>query len=267
MTKPYATARILRTPSFRNPASTLLPLCATACALALTTAPAHAAPGTGEEVYGATVEAKEIEVETRYGQLTGGPQGGEDNARLEVSYGVTSDLSLALTGEFERDAGQSRKARALGLEAVYHFAHIGAWDFAGYGELEKGLSGNANSVETKLLAQRRSGLWDFRFNLIGEKPLRQTDPMVFSYATSIDRSVARNLRLGVTAFGDLGTVHTLLPSAEHYVGPVTKWRIPMADADGDDDNGIIIEAGYLFAAGATTRQTTGQWRLNVELEM
>ena len=240
---------------------------ALALATALAATPALAAPGTGEEVYGATVEAHEIEVETRYGQLTGGPDGGADNARLEISYGVTGNLSLAAVGEFEREAGQSRKARALGLEAVYHFAHVGHWDFAGYAEFEHGFSGSPDAVETKLLAQRRSGPWDLRFNLIGEKPLRASDPMGFSYATSIDRSVAPNLRLGITAFGDLGTVHSLLPRAEHYVGPVTKLRIPMADADGDNDKGIIIEAGYLFAAGATAHQTTGQFRLNVEFEM
>ena len=240
---------------------------ATALATALAATPALAAPGTGEEVYGATVEAHEIEVETRYGQLTGGPDGGADNARLEISYGVTGNLSLAAVGEFEREAGQSRKARALGLEAVYHFAHVGHWDFAGYAEFEHGFSGSPDAVETKLLAQRRSGLWDIRFNLISEKPLRASEPMAFSYATSVDRAIARNLRLGVTAFGDLGTVHTLLPRAEHYVGPVAKLRIPMKDDDGDDDKGVIIEAGYLFAAGATTHLATGQFRLNIELEM
>ena len=39
-----------------------------ACAISATTAtPALAAPGAGNEVYGATVEAHEIELETRYG--------------------------------------------------------------------------------------------------------------------------------------------------------------------------------------------------------
>ena len=253
--------------SATTPARLRLFAAAGALTLAATATPALAAPGLGEEVYGATVEANEVELEARYGQLTGGPDAGADNARLEAAYGLTSNLSLALVGEFEREAGQPLKARALGMEAVYHFAHVGNWDFAAYGEYEHGFSGSPDAVETKLLAQRRSGPWDLRFNLIGEKPLRASDPMGFSYATSIDRSVAPNLRLGITAFGDLGTVHSLLPRAEHYVGPVTKLRIPMADADGDNDKGIIIEAGYLFAAGATAHQTTGQFRLNVEFEM
>ena len=244
-------------------------LAATALALATTlaAAPALASPGTGEEVYAATVDAHEVEIEARYGQLTGGPDGGADNARLEVAYGVTGNLSLAAVGELEREAQGPRKARALGLEAVYHFARLGGWDLAGYAEFEHGFSGSPDAVETKLLVQRRTGRWDIRFNLISEKPLRATKPRAVSYATSVDRAVARNLRLGITAFGDLGTVHTLLPRAEHYLGPVAKLRIPMKDDDGDDDKGVVIEAGYLFAAGATTHQTTGQFRLNVELEL
>ena len=86
-------------------------------------APAHAAPGAGEEVYAATVEPGEWELEARYGRLAGGPDTGEDNLRLEAGYGVTGRLHLAAVGEFEREGAGPHKATAFAIEAVYHLAH------------------------------------------------------------------------------------------------------------------------------------------------
>ena len=239
-----------------------LAACALACA-----SPAQAAPGLGEEVYGATVEAHEIELEARYGQLTGGPDGGSDNLRLEAAYGVTNKLALATVVEFEREPAGPRKATHLGFEAVYHLGRVAGVDVAAYQEFEFGLNGDPNGSETKLLIQKRSGLWDLRFNLIGEKPFDSTEPLEFSYAASADVAVAPRLRLGVTGFGNLGSFRQFGPAREHYLGPVAKFRIPLPDDDGDDDKGVVIEAGYLFAVGATGQQTNGQFRLNLELEL
>ena len=230
---------------------------------------ALASPGIGEEVYGTQIETHEIELEARYGQLSGGPEGGNDNARFEASYGVTKNLALATVIEFEREGPGSRKATHLGFEAVYRLGRVAGIDVAAYQEFELGLNGNADASETKLLLQKRTGLWDIRFNLIGEKHLAAHEPLEFGYAASADVAVAKRLRLGLAAFGDLGTVDHFGPAAEHYVGPIAKFRFPRADpdGDGDDEGGFVIEAGYLFAVGATTRQTSGQFRLNLELEL
>ena len=77
---------------------------AVACAApALADSPAPlSAPGLGEEVYGATVEAHEFELESRYGMLTGGSADGQQNARVEGEYGVNANLAVAVMGEFER---------------------------------------------------------------------------------------------------------------------------------------------------------------------
>jgi hypothetical protein len=235
------------------------------CAGAAT--PALAAPGLGEEVYGATVEKGEVELEARYGNLSGGPSAGDDNMRFEAGYGVTHNLSLSAVVELERADGEPRKVTHLGLEAVYHLGRVAGVDVAAYQEFEFGLNGDPNGSETKLLLEKRSRIWDLRFNLIGEKPFDSHEPLGLSYAASADAAVSRRLRLGVTAFGDLGTFHHFAPAAEHYAGPVAKYRIPMFDRDGDDDKGIVIEAGYLFALGATRQQTNGQFRLNLEFEL
>ena len=49
--------------------------------------------------------------------------------------------------------------------------------------------------------------------------------------------------------------------------PAAKVRPKDSDGDNDGDEGLVIEAGYLFAAGATSQSTNGQFRLNLELEM
>ena len=90
---------------------------ALACAL-----PGHAfasAPGMGDEVYGATVEKGEAEIEARYGALDGGPDDGEDVLKLEVkndarlsfmtqttlSVDDTSDVIDALRARFPKIVG------------------------------------------------------------------------------------------------------------------------------------------------------------------
>ena len=238
-----------------------------ACAISATAlAPALAAPGAGNEVYGATVEAHEIELETRYGVLTGGPDKGADNFRLEAGYGVNSHLKLAVVGEFEKEPGGTRKATHLGFEAVAPLGKLAGINVAAYAEYELGLNGTSNSVEAKLLLQKRPGPWDARFNLIGEKPLQSGQPLQLSYAASVDRSVAKFLRLGITGFGELGTFSHFLPTAEHYIGPELKFRIPLGDrdGDGDEDRGIWIQPSFLFPLGAARESSTGQFRLNLE---
>ncbi|MBU6267848.1 MAG: hypothetical protein KGN34_09930 [Sphingomonadales bacterium] len=244
----------------RRPGRACLLLLAAPATLALA-APAHAAPGLGDEVYAATVEPGEFELETRYGVLTGGPASGEDNFRLEAGYGVNGHLRVAVVGEWEKAAGGPRQATHAGIEAVYHVARIGGIDVAAYGEYELGFHGESDGVEAKLLLQRRTRIWDLRLNLIAEKPLDATAPTEFAYATSADVAVSDNLRLGATAFGELGTGHRLFPYGEHYFGPSAKLRVPLAG------HNLRIETGYLFAIAKARDDARGQIRLNLELEM
>jgi len=223
--------------------------------------PALAAPGLGEEVYAATVEPKEIELEARTGILAGGTDAGEDNFRLEAGYGINGHLRAAAVVEFEKEPGSVNKATHAGVELVANVAHIGGIDVAVYGEYELGFHGDSDGVEAKLLLERRTRLWDFRLNLVAEKPLDAAAPTEFGYAVSADTSVAENLRLGVTAFGELGTVHRFAPYAEHFVGPSAKFHLHGIA------NGVWLETGYLFAIGKAREGTKGQFRLNLELEL
>ena len=221
---------------------------------------ALAAPGLGEEIYGATVEPGEWEIESRFGVLAGGTDAGENNFRLEAGYGITGHTRLAAVAEFEKEPGSPRKLEAIGFEVVQNIARMGPIDVAIYGEYEA-VRGGADAVETKLLLEHRGRLTDVRFNLIAAKPLVSGAPVALGYAASADVSVGEGVRLGASAFGDLGTFRTFAPYAEHFVGPTAKFRI---DGLGRP---LKLETGYLFALGAARADAKGMFRLNIELEL
>jgi hypothetical protein len=88
------------------------------------------------------------------------------------------------------------------------------------------------------------------------------------YAASADVAVAKQLRLGIAAYGNLGTFSQFAPAAEHFAGPVAKIRLLTSDPDGDGDDhgGLTLSTGYLFALGATKDQTDGQVQVKLEME-
>jgi hypothetical protein len=212
---------------------------------------AHAAPGLGDKIYGATVEKGVTEFEARYGRLMGDEADGEDALKLEVSHGFSSRFYGALVGEFEREANEDRELEALAVEGIYTLGQVGGIDTALYGEYEVGLHG-PDKIETKLLLQKRAGEFDGRLNLIAEKPLNG-EPVELGYAASADVEALGELRLGAAAFGDV-THH------EHFAGPVIKAEVEHLFGGGE----LEIETGYLFAIGRARDETNGQFRLLLE---
>lgn len=213
---------------------------------------AHAAPGLGDKVYGATVEAGVTEFEARYGRLMGDEADGEDVLKLEVSHGFSSRFYGALVGEFEREANEDRELEALAVEGIYTLGQVAGIDTAVYGEYEAGLHG-PDKMETKLLLQKRAGEFDGRLNLIAEKELNG-EPIELGYAASADVETIGEFRLGAAAFGDL-------THGEHFAGPVAKFEIEHLPGRGE----LGLETGYLFALGKSRDETDGQFRLLLEL--
>ncbi len=225
----------------------------------LAATPALADPGMADEVYGATIEPGETEVEANWGRLAGGIDDGEDALKLEAAHSVNDRLRLAVLGEFEREPGERRKLESFSGEAIYSLGRAGGIDFALYGEYEVGVHG-ADKVETKLLAERRSGPWDFRLNLVAEKELAHGEPVEFEYAALADVAAAGELRLGVEAFGELGSTRLFLPRAKHFLGPAARIEIEGLGPE------IGLRAGYLFPLGAARDDSHGQARVGLELE-
>lgn len=231
--------------------------------LLLTGGTALAAPGVGEKVYGARVEAGLSEFEARYGRLMGKADDGEDGLVLEAAHGFSDRFYGAALVEFEREPGTSRRVEAIAVEGIYALGHIDGLgiDAALYGEYEVGMHG-ADKVETKLLLQKTVGGFDGRLNLIAEKALHQGERVEVGYVASADYAVVGDFRAGVAAFGELGDFHRFAPHAEHFVGPIVKTELEGLPGKGE----LEIETGYLFALDRARDDTRGQFRLLLEYE-
>lgn len=221
---------------------------------------AHAAPGLGGEVYGATVEPGEVEIELRSGVLTGGADAGENVVKAEVGYGITGHTRIAAVAEFEKEPGSPRRLEAVAFEVVQNVGRIGPIDVALYGEYEI-VRGGSDEGEAKLLLQYRGRALDLRLNLIAGKELATANKVELGYAASADYAVSENARVGLAAFGGLGTFANFAPRAEHFVGPNFKFHT------GALGRPLKIETGYLFAFGAAKDDAKGMVRLNLELEL
>ena len=231
--------------------------------LMMTATSAMAAPGVGEKVYGATIDPGLTEVEARYGQLQGGPDGGENGLVLELAHGFSKKFYAAALVELEEEPGHGREVEAVSFEAITPLGRIDALklDVAFYGEYEIVRHG-ADAFETKLLLEHRAGAFDSRLNLKAAKTLESGRPLAFGYAASADWATVGEFRLGLAAFGDLGTTGHFLPHAEHFAGPIVKTELEHLPGKSD----LEIEAGYLRAFGAARNDADGQWRLLLEWE-
>ncbi len=216
--------------------------------------PALAAPGLGQNIYGAEVKSGETEVEVRFDSLNGGADHGEDVLKLGIEHGVSDRLKLGINAEIEQEPGASHQAEELAFEAIYRVGSAGGVHFALYGEYGVGLNGHADKVETKLIVQSKPGSWDLRFNLIGQKKLETGRQFELGYAVSADTAVAGDLRLGVEVFGELGA------NERHFAGPLAKIEIEGLGPE------VGLSAGYLFALGNARNDTSGQFRLGVKIE-
>ena len=142
---------------------------------------------------------------------------------------------------------------------IYALGRLGGIDVAVYGEYEIGFLG-PDKVETKLLLQSRTGPWDLRLNVIAEKALTAGEPVELGYAASVDHALVGDVRIGVQAYGKLGTFRDFAPREAHFVGPVAKFEIEGLGPE------LGVELGYLFALGAAKDDASGQFRLRLELE-
>ncbi len=231
-----------------------------AAPLLVLASPALAAPGLGDEVYGATYQKGTSEFEARYGALNGGWDSGEEALKLEAAHVPLKNLRVAAQVEIEREPGGQRHVTEASVEVVYTLGRAAGIDFAVYGEYAKGFRGGPDALEAKLILERRSGPFDARLNLVAERPLVSGERIALSYAASADMQVVGDVRAGVAAFGDLGTFHRFAPRAEHFLGPIVKGEV---EALGPE---LEIEAGYLFPLAAARDNSRGQFRLIVSLE-
>jgi hypothetical protein len=229
---------------------------------------AAAEPGLANKVYAPYVRNGLTEVEVRGGRFTGGAANGESALVVELERGISDRISLAVLAEFEDHPGEARKLDAVAVEGVVYIGQIPGLgvDVGGYLEYEQRIHNESGAAEAKLLLARRAGPFEGLLNLIAVQPLTDRDgegAMEFGYAAQGTMRAARGLKLGVQAFGDLGTNRSFGGRQAHFVGPMANWEIRPAWLKGGE---LEFEVAYLAAVGPARDDTDGQLRLTVEWE-
>jgi hypothetical protein len=229
---------------------------------------AAADPRLDEKVYDPYIENHTAELEIRNGQEIGGDLGGERTTVLEGEYGLNDRVSLALVGSFAHAPGQGTDFSGIGLEGVVYLGRVPKLgiDTGLYLEYSKGLNGEDDAAEAKLLLAKTAGRFQGLVNFIIERPLGVPSGESYSsygYAASVSWLVAGQLRLGAEAFGDLGDDHHFLSGPQGaYLGPQIKWegRPKFSPVD------IVVDAGWLKSIGADRLEAKSQARIAIEFE-
>lgn len=260
-------------------------------ALAMTAASggAKADPRLDEKVYDPYVEANVLELEVRSAGLLDAPPGEAESASvLELEYGLSRNLSLALVGVAGREPGAGTRWRDVGVEAVWEMGRIPKLgvDTGLYLEYGHGLNGEPDSLEGKLLLAKRAGRFEGLLNLIVERPLNAPageNYATYGYAASATWRTVGSLRLGGEVLGNLASDHGFRGHQGAYAGPQLKWALrPFGGKDLDDDDDgdeldltpaarrpkweIQVDAGWLAAIGSARGEAGSQARVGIELE-
>jgi hypothetical protein len=239
-------------------------LLAAAAGLASTTA--WADPRLDEKVYSPYVQNGVVELEVRTAGQNGGATGGDTTTVIETEYGVNDRLSLALISSIQRAPGERVRFTSIGLEGVAYIGQIPKLgvDTGAYLEYKRGLNGEADVAEAKLLFAKTVDRFQGLLNLIVERPLGPNGEAFgsYGYAASATWRTVGALRLGAEAFGNLGTDHQFPAKLGAYVGPQIRWEGRPFHAPFEVD----LDAGWLFPMNNYRAEASSQFRFGVELE-
>lgn len=228
---------------------------------------ARADPRLDEKVYSPYVFNGMVELETRFGRVSGGTLDGASTTVVEAEYGLNDHLSLAAVGAVTHAPGEGTRLAGIGLEAVAYLGQIPRLgvDTGLYLEYRKGLAGAEDAIEAKLLLAKTAGRFQGLANLILERPLgvpKGEGYAAYGYAASATWRTIGHLRLGAEALGGLGDDHGFLGRQGAYVGPQIKWN----GRPGKSPVEIEIDAGWLAAVGTSRNEASSQIKLALELE-
>jgi hypothetical protein len=240
-----------------------------AATTALVATSARADPRLDEKAYDPYVENHVVELETRWGQEFGpGAVKGARTFFLEGEAGLTDRLSLAVVGQVERAPGEADRLVGAGLEGVAYLGQIPRLgiDTGLYLEYKKGLNGEDDEGEAKLLLAKTAGRFQGLFNFIVERPFgapRGEGFASYGYAASATWRTVGNLRIGAEAFGDLGDDHGFLDRPQGaYAGPQLKWE----GRPGFSPVEIELDAGWLAPVGTARAEAKSQGRISLGFE-
>ncbi|TAK98020.1 MAG: hypothetical protein EPO08_20305 [Rhodospirillaceae bacterium] len=220
----------------------------------------------GEKIYSPIVEEGEWEVESRtlFGTDSDPTVNGAQNHVFEIGYGPTSYWATSLLVEVERDPGKPAQATHFAWENIFQLTPQGKYwlDAGAYVELEKGLNGHPDEVETKLLLEKEIYNWVTTVNLIFNKNLNGNEGrgVNFNYDWRVEYRFHPMFELGLEGYGELGELRNFLPPSEQYqtIGPAILGRIPFGPGH------LRYDIAYL--RGLTTATPSSSFQANLEYE-
>lgn len=226
----------------------------------------------GDQVYSPIVEKAEWEFESRalFSHDKDPAISGAQNHVFEIGYGLTSNWATSLLIEVERSPGEKARATHLAWENIIQLTPQGKYwlDAGAYIELEKGLNGDANEIETKLLLEKQIGKIIVTLNPILKKNISVTDTpgVKFGYSWRTVYRLNRKLGFGFEGYGQLGEIRRFLPVSEQYhtIGPALLGRLPFGSS--------LFKGGHLkydlaYLQGLTRGTPTSSYQLNLEYEV
>ena len=126
------------------------------------------------EVYSPKVEKGEFELEyigARFGDESGSALNNAQEHEIEIGYGFTDNLNVALLVEGERESGEAFHVAGYGTKVRYEATEQGDW-WLGSGILGEYVytphHDDADEFKLALLLERTQGPWNAIVNLIGE---------------------------------------------------------------------------------------------------
>lgn len=176
---------------------------------------AHAEPGGTSGVSSPAVSEGSLKLEWRSTFWDGGDIDGNWSHRGQIGYGVTDWWRAQLNLRASQPDGENAELRSIGLENAFEFTATNAWpvQFGGQVEYKSGLNGAEDSVELKLLAERRAGPLSIRFNIAAERDVSgDSEEWEHIYSTRIMWRASEVWQFGLEGFSE--------PEADaHYLGP------------------------------------------------
>lgn len=220
---------------------------ALACAF---TGAAYAEPGGTSGVSGVSISQGALKLEARTVVFDGGAIDGARAHRAQVSYGVTDWWRTQVNVRASHPDGEDADLRSIGWENAIDFTATRDWPvrLGGQFEYRFGIDDVADSIELKLMAERRIEALNLRFNLIGERSVGDdaSDEWEHGYAARAMYALNDSVQLGVEGFGELDIdAHAWGPRAGFTIGHAT------------------LSAGYLTSYGDDS-DTDSQLRFSLE---
>lgn len=144
---------------------------------------------------------------------------------LGLRYGVTERWSSELFASYIGNSLREQTLSSLNWQNSYLLTDgQQPFDLAVHLQLIRN-RGTGHAIEIGPVFQTELGLTQLNLNLVFERSWPSTDGTTLKYQAQALHLVARGVRLGVQAFGELGSLDNGSGRPSHRAGPVLRWHL------------------------------------------